>query len=46
MMDVAALPAVTERPLAAGYTEADLRNIWSGNLLRLLDMADMSRQVQ
>ena len=40
MMDVAALPQVTERLLAAGYSEADLRKIWSGNLLRLLARAE------
>ena len=43
MMDVAALPRVTERLLAAGYTEADLRKIWSGNLLRLLAKAEAGR---
>lgn len=35
--DVAALPMLTERLLAAGLTEADLAKLWSGNLLRLLD---------
>ena len=34
--DVAALPRITERLLAAGYTESDIRNIWGGNLLRVL----------
>jgi len=43
MMDVAALPKVTERLLAAGYSEADLRKIWSGNLLRLLAQAEAGR---
>jgi membrane dipeptidase len=43
MMDVAALPQVTERLLAAGYSEADLRKIWSGNLLRLLAKAEAGR---
>ncbi len=38
--DVAALPLVTERLLKAGYSEADIRKIWGGNLLRVL------RQVQ
>lgn len=34
--DVAALPRITERLLAAGYSESDIRNIWGGNLLRVL----------
>ena len=34
--DVSALPKVTERLLAAGYSERDVRNIWGGNLLRVL----------
>lgn len=38
--DVAALPKVTERLLAAGYSEQDIRKIWGGNLLRVM------RQVQ
>lgn len=38
--DVAALPRVTERLLAEGYSEADLADIWSGNALRLLRQAE------
>jgi membrane dipeptidase len=38
--DVSALPRITERLLAAGYTDKDIKNIWGGNLLRVL------RQVQ
>lgn len=34
--DVSQLPRVTERLLAAGYSEADIRGIWGGNLLRVL----------
>ncbi|WP_255402634.1 dipeptidase [Pseudoxanthomonas sp. CF125] len=34
--DVTALPRITERLLAAGYTESDIKNIWGGNLLRVL----------
>ncbi|MFV3126570.1 dipeptidase [Niveispirillum sp. KHB5.9] len=34
--DVTALPRVTERLLAAGFDEADLEKLWSGNLLRVL----------
>lgn len=40
LMDVAALPKITERLLAAGYSETDLQKIWSGNALRLLDAAE------
>jgi len=36
LQDVSALPRITERLLAAGYTESDIRNIWGGNLLRVL----------
>ena len=39
MMDVAALPKITERLLAEGYTEADLADIWGNNVLRLLQQA-------
>lgn len=38
--DVAALPRVTERLLAEGYSPADLADIWSGNALRLLQLAE------
>jgi len=34
--DVSALPRITERLLAAGYSEADIQAIWGGNLLRVL----------
>ena len=34
--DVSQLPRITERLLAAGYSEADIRGIWGGNLLRVL----------
>lgn len=40
MNDVAALPRVTERLLAEGYSEDDLAAIWSGNALRLLKQAE------
>lgn len=40
MWEVSALPQVTTRLLAAGYTEADLRKIWGGNVLRLLQAAE------
>lgn len=44
MMDVAALSRVTERLLAAGYVEADLQKIWSGNLLRLVSRAERIKE--
>ncbi|WP_368563419.1 dipeptidase [Pseudoxanthomonas sp. UTMC 1351] len=34
--DVSALPKITERLRQAGYTDQDIRNIWGGNLLRVL----------
>ena len=39
MMDVAALPKITERLMAEGYTEEDLADIWGNNVLRLLQQA-------
>jgi membrane dipeptidase len=38
--DVSALPRITEALLAAGYTEQDVRKIWSGNLLRVIREAE------
>lgn len=40
MEDVASYYRITERLVAAGYTEADIQNIWSGNTLRLLRAAE------
>lgn len=40
MRDITGLPQVTERLLAAGYSEADLEKIWSGNVLRLMRQAE------
>jgi membrane dipeptidase len=34
--DVADIPEISKRLLAAGYSENDLAKIWSGNVLRLL----------
>ncbi|OFC71929.1 dipeptidase [Alteromonas confluentis] len=39
MMDVAALPKITGRLLAEGYSEKDLADIWGNNALRLLQQA-------
>lgn len=38
--DVVALPRVTERLLAEGYSLSDPADIWSGNALRLLRQAE------
>jgi len=37
--DISALPKVTERLRAAGYSDADLDKMWSGNILRILGEA-------
>lgn len=34
--DISALPKVTARLKAAGYSDADIEKIWSGNVLRVL----------
>ena len=36
MQDVAGLPEISKRLVAAGYTQADLAKIWSGNVLRVM----------
>jgi membrane dipeptidase len=36
MEDVAGIPAISQRLLAAGYTQADLAKIWGGNVLRVM----------
>ena len=38
--DAADVHRITERLLAAGYSETDLQKIWSGNVLRLLRQAE------
>lgn len=40
LMDVTGLPKITERLLAAGYTETDIDKFWSGNALRVLKAAE------
>jgi membrane dipeptidase len=44
MEDVADIPRITERLIAAGYGEADLEKIWSGNVLRLLRQAEARKE--
>lgn len=41
--DISALPHVTERLKAAGYSDADLEKMWSGNILRILRAAEAAR---
>ncbi len=36
MEDISALPKVTERLKAAGFSDTDIEKMWSGNLLRVL----------
>jgi len=38
--DVASLPRITEALLKAGYSQADIAKIWSGNVLRVLAAAE------
>jgi len=40
MDDVEGIPEITRRLVAAGYGEADLVKIWSGNVLRLVREAE------
>jgi membrane dipeptidase len=40
MNDVGAIPEITTRLMAAGYSKADLEKIWGGNLLRVLRAAE------
>jgi membrane dipeptidase len=44
LQDVADLPRITERLLAAGYTRADVAKIWGGNTLRVLREVERRRQ--
>ena len=47
MEDVTALPKITARLLAEGYTEEQLAGMWSGNLLRVLgDAQRVGRELQ
>ena len=40
MEDVREIPKITERLIAAGYSEREIANIWGGNVLRLLRAAE------
>ncbi len=39
LADVSQLQRITERLVAAGYSEGDIGNIWGGNLLRIIEQA-------
>jgi membrane dipeptidase len=40
MKDISGLPMITARLRQAGYSEAEIEKIWSGNTLRLLRQAE------
>lgn len=40
LRDVSQLPRITERLLKAGYSKADLANMWGGNVLRVMKAAE------
>ena len=42
--DITALPRITARLREAGYSDADIEKIWSGNVLRLLRQAEAHAQ--
>lgn len=42
--DITALPKITARLKAAGYSNRDLAKMWSGNVLRVLQRAEAARQ--
>ncbi|NYT43189.1 membrane dipeptidase [Sphingomonas sp. R-74633] len=44
--DISALPKVTERLRAAGYSDADLEKMWSGNILRIVGKAQRAATAQ
>ncbi len=41
--DVTGLPRITQALLKAGYSEADIQKIWSGNVLRVLAAAEAKK---
>tara|TARA_A100001391_G_scaffold200665_4_gene185717 strand:- start:754 stop:1959 length:1206 start_codon:yes stop_codon:yes gene_type:complete len=43
MEDVVDLPRITDALLKAGYSEADVQKIWSGNVLRVLAAAEAKK---
>ncbi len=45
MEDVAAVPKITQALVEAGYSEQDIKKIWSGNLLRLMREVEEARTI-
>jgi len=43
MEDILALPKITDALLKAGYSEADIAKIWSGNVLRVLAATEAAK---
>ncbi|MET0241586.1 MAG: membrane dipeptidase, partial [Sphingobium sp.] len=43
MEDIVGLPRITAALLKAGYSEADIQKIWSGNVLRVLAAAESKK---
>lgn len=43
MSDITDLPKITDALLEAGYSEEDLKNIWGGNMMRLMRNAEAAR---
>jgi membrane dipeptidase len=43
MEDVTSIPKITGALLKAGYSEADIQKIWSGNVLRVLAAAEAAK---
>lgn len=41
--DITALPWVTEKLKQEGYSDTDIEKMWSGNILRLVEVADQAR---
>ena len=47
MEDVTELPRITEALLRRGYTEADVKMVFGGNLLRLMEQVEqVARRLQ
>lgn len=44
LMEISALPKITERLLAAGYSAADIEKMTSGNVLRIMRAAEKAAQ--
>lgn len=43
MKDITDLPKITAALLEAGYSEEDIANIWSGNVLRLMEAVEAAK---